>query len=60
MKGHINYDGINSSCDCNYNTGLLVILGRRIMNQKFGDMFAKFLFVFFIWTVIAFIFNIGW
>ena len=30
------------------------------MNQKFGDLFAKFLFVFFIWTVIAFIFNIGW
>ena len=30
------------------------------MNQKFGDMFAKFLFVFFIWTAIAFIFNIGW
>ena len=22
------------------------------MNQKFGDMFAKFLFVFFIWTFI--------
>jgi metal-sulfur cluster biosynthetic enzyme len=29
-------------------------------NQKFGDLFAKFLFIFFIWTVIAFIFNIGW
>ena len=30
------------------------------MNQKFGDLFAKFLFVFFIWTCIAFIFEIGW
>jgi len=30
------------------------------MNQKFGDMFAKFLFVFFIWTFIAFIFGIGY
>ena len=24
------------------------------MNQKFGDMFAKFIFVLFIWTFIAF------
>ena len=30
------------------------------MNQKFGDLFAKFLFIFFIWTCIAFIFEIGW
>jgi len=30
------------------------------MNQKFGDMFAKFLLIFGIWTFIAFIFNIGW
>ena len=30
------------------------------MNQKFGDLFAKFLFVFAIWTAIAFIFDIGW
>ena len=29
------------------------------MNQKFGDMFAKFLFVFFIWTCVAFFFGIG-
>ena len=29
------------------------------MNQKFGDIFAKFLFVFFVWTVIAFFFGIG-
>ena len=30
------------------------------MNQKFGDLFAKFLFIFFIWTCIAFVFEIGW
>jgi len=30
------------------------------MNQKFGDMFGKFLFVFAIWTAIAFIFGIGY
>ena len=30
------------------------------MNQKFGDMFAKFLVLFAIWTVIALIFEIGY
>ena len=30
------------------------------MNQKFGDLYAKFLLVFFIWTCIAFIFRIGY
>jgi hypothetical protein len=30
------------------------------MNQKFGDWFAKFLFVFAIWTAIAFIYGIGY
>jgi len=30
------------------------------MNQKFGDLFQKFLIVFFIWTCIAFIFEIGY
>ena len=29
------------------------------MNQKFGDLFAKFLFMFFIWACIAFFFGIG-
>ena len=39
---------------------LLGILRRRIMNQKFGDLFQKFLIIFFIWTCIAFTFNIGY
>jgi Na+/H+-dicarboxylate symporter len=30
------------------------------MNQKFGDMFAKFLVLFAIWTTIAFLFEIGY
>ena len=30
------------------------------MNQKFGDLFAKFLVLFAIWTAIAFIFEIGY
>ena len=30
------------------------------MNQKFGDLFAKFLLLFAIWTAIAFIFEIGY
>jgi hypothetical protein len=30
------------------------------MNQKFGDMYAKFLLIFFIWTFIAFFFEIGY
>ena len=30
------------------------------MNQKFGNLYAKFLAVFGIWTAIAFVFNIGW
>jgi len=29
-------------------------------NQKFGNMFAKCLFVYAIWTAIAFIFKIGY
>ena len=29
------------------------------MNQKFGNLYAKFLAVFGIWTAIAFVFNIG-
>ena len=30
------------------------------MNQKFGDLFQKFLIIFFVWTCIAFLFNIGY
>lgn len=30
------------------------------MNQKFGDIFAKVLFLFMIWTIIAFFFGIGY
>ena len=59
LKENIN-DRFNCSIISNRSNTLLGILGRRIMNQKFGDLFAKFLFVFFIWTVIAFIFEIGW
>jgi len=30
------------------------------MNQKFGDMYGKFLILFGIWTFIAFMFGIGY
>ena len=30
------------------------------MNQKFGDLFGKALFVFGVWTAFAFIFEIGY
>ena len=30
------------------------------MNQKFGNLYAKFLLVFGIWTTIAFVTGIGW
>ena len=30
------------------------------MNQRFGNAFAKFLFLLAIWTAIAFIFEIGY
>jgi len=30
------------------------------MNQKFGNLYARFLVVFGVWTMIAFIFEIGW
>jgi hypothetical protein len=30
------------------------------MNQKFGDVYGKFLVVFGIWAFIAFIFKIGY
>ena len=32
----------------------------RRMNQKFGDLYAKFLMLFAIWVMIAFIFEIGY
>ena len=53
-------DGIISCVSSNRSNTLLGILGRRIMNQKFGDLFQKFLVVFFVWTCIAFIFEIGY
>ena len=31
-----------------------------MMNQKFGNLYAKFLLVFGIWTTIAFTLRIGW
>jgi len=43
-----------------WSTNLLVILGRRIMNQKFGDLFQKFLIIFLIWNCISFMFGIGY
>jgi len=30
------------------------------MNQKFGNLYARFLVVFSLWTAIAFIFEIGY
>ena len=33
---------------------------RYLMNQKFGDLYGKFLIVFGIWAFIAFIFGIGY
>ena len=30
------------------------------MNQKFGNLYARFLVVFGLWTAIAFIFEIGY
>jgi len=30
------------------------------MNQRFGNLYAKFLLVFGIWTTIAFVTGIGW
>ena len=30
------------------------------MNQKFGNLYAKFLAAFGVWVAIAFVFNIGW
>ena len=30
------------------------------MNQKFGNLYAKFLLVFGIWTAFAFTLRIGW
>jgi hypothetical protein len=53
-------DRITSCVNSNSSNTLLGFLGRRIMNQKFGDLFQKFLIVFFIWTCIAFIFEIGY
>jgi len=53
-------DAINGCISNNCSTRLLVILGRRIMNQKFGDMYGKFLILFGIWTFIAFMFGIGY
>ena len=32
----------------------------RRMNQKFGDLYAKFLMLFALWVIIAFIFEIGY
>ena len=32
----------------------------RRMNQKFGDLYAKFLMLFALWIIIAFIFEIGY
>jgi len=59
--------GKNNELDINrsisissYRDWVLVSIWWRRMNQKFGDLFQKFLVVFFVWTVIAFIFNIGW
>jgi hypothetical protein len=59
--------GKNNELDINrsisissYRDRVLVSIWWRRMNQKFGDLFQKLLAVFFVWTVIAFIFNIGW
>ena len=59
--------GVKNELDINrsisissYRDWVLVSIWWRRMNQKFGDLFQKFLVVFFVWTVIAFIFNIGW
>ncbi len=30
------------------------------MNQKFGNLYARFLIAFGIWTTIAFVTGIGW
>ena len=30
------------------------------MNQKFGNLYARFLVVFGIWTTIAFVTGMGW
>jgi hypothetical protein len=30
------------------------------MNQKFGNLYARFLVVFGVWTTIAFVTGIGW
>ena len=30
------------------------------MNQKFGNLYARFLVVFGVWTIIAFVKGIGW
>ena len=30
------------------------------MNQKFGNLYGRFLFVFGIWTAFAFMFKIGY
>ena len=32
----------------------------RRMNQKFGDLYAKFLMLFAIWVIIAVVFQIGY
>ena len=31
-----------------------------VLNQRFGNLYARFLVVFGVWTVIAFITGIGW
>ena len=35
------------------------IMERR-MNQKFGDLYAKFLMLFALWVLIAVVFGIGY
>ena len=32
----------------------------RRMNQKFGDLYAKFLMLFALWVLIAVVFQIGY
>ena len=59
LKENIN-DRFNSCIISSCSTWLLVIFWRRRMNQKFGDLFQKFLVIFFVWTCIAFIFGIGY
>jgi hypothetical protein len=60
IVGVRNDSSISFSIISVWSNNLLGILGRRIMNQKFGDLFQKFLIIFFIWTCIAFTFNIGY